>query len=297
MVFRSLFGVITLQVATAILASVFFVVGFIVMGVNVFSYEKRDIEPDAWPVNLILVWVFVLLMNITGWFMFLSSYIPSRPLCYVSMVCITLIVVYWGTLTIISFINHPSDVRRVCVGYRCAESFWLGSFKFRSHPFFRTDLTYIPHQIRPFLPKPINRRKFLEFEEEFEISNTNLHSAPSIRDKDIKEDLNHNDYNHSSNSRVVESLGMKKRVKKASDYLSDNPEADAATNSPNTDVDGLYKLGPAFLGAVVFALVNLLFFVLSIVTVWAYSQELKWINPRERCYQTPEQCYEMSTIS
>lgn len=287
MVFRSLFGVITLQVATAILATVFFVVGFLVMGVNVFSYEKRDIEPDAWPVNLMLVWAFVLAMNITGWFMFLSSYIPSRPLCYVSMSCITLIVVYWGTLTIISFINHPSDVRLVCVGYRCAETFWLGSFKFRSHPFFRAGLfsldpdeSALPHIIRPFLPKPINRRKFLEFQD-IEISNAN-------------------DYNHSSNSRVVESLGMKKRMKKAYDHLSDNqydnPEEDATTNSPNTDVNGLYKVGGAFVGAVVFALVNLLFFVLTMVTVWAYSQELKLINPRDKCYQTPEQCYEMSSI-
>lgn len=343
MAFRSLFGVITLQVATAILATVFFLVGFLVMGVNVFSYEKRDVEPDSWPVNLTLVWVFVFLTNVTGWFMFMSSYLPSRPLCYVAMFFITLIVVYWGTLTVISFVNHPTHVRRVCVGYRCAESFWLGSFKFRSHPFFGADVsslvpdeTDIPRPIRPFLHKLINRRNLIlqlaqrettdesvvdgsaNGESEFStaqnssktkvkktrFSNTNLQIASSIQDKDIKEDSNHNYYNYSpSNLRVVESLGMKKMMR-TYDYLSDdhqydNPEGDATTNDPDTsskDVGELYETGRAFVGAVVFALVNIMFFVLSMVTVWAFSQELKWINPREKRYQTPTRCYEMSSI-
>lgn len=334
MAFRSLFGVITLQVATAILATVFFLVGFLVMGVNVFSYEKRDVEPDSWPVNLTLVWVFVFLTNMTGWFMFMSSYLPSRPLCYVAMFFITLIVVYWGTLTVISFVNHPTLVRRVCVGYRCAESFWLGSFKFRSHPFFGADVsslvpdeTDVPHPIRPFL---INRRNIIlqlaqrettdksvvdgsaNGEPEFStaqnsskrFSNTNLQIASSFRDKDIKEDSNHNDYNYSpSNSRVVDNLGMKKMMRMydflSDDHQYDNPEGDATTNDPDTsskDVGDLYETGRAFVGAVVFALVNMMFFVLSMVTVWAFSQELKWINPREKRYQTPTQCYEMSSI-
>lgn len=340
MAFRSLFGVITLQVATAILATVFFLVGFLVMGVNVFSSEKRDVEPDSWPVNLTLVWIFVFLTNVTGWFMFMSSYLPSRPLCYVAMFFITLIVVYWGTLTVISFVNHPTHVRRVCVGYRCAESFWLGSFKFRAHPFFGADVsslvpdeTDVPHPIRPFL---INRRNLVlqlaqrETTDESVVdgsaygeselstsqnssktkvktkrfSNTNLQIASSIRDKNIKEVSNHNYYNYSpSNSRVVESLGMKK-IMRTYEYLSDdhqydNPEGDATTNDPDTspkDVGELYETGRAFVGAVVFALVNIMFFVLSMVTVWAFSQELKWINPREKRYQTPAQCYEMSSI-
>lgn len=329
MLFRYLFGVVTLQIATTILSAVFFVIGFLVLGVNVFTYEKH-VQND-WPIDLVIVLFFVFLMFATGSLMFISSFIASRKLCFISMLFIVLVHVYWAVLTSVSFMNNFSDIRKVCVEDRCPESFWLANLRYRlrSNKVFvfssDEDDIIVPKSIlvsqidrqKPLVgtyttktdrSTPINNHsaKILfkssaiespsrQTSETKRFINTKLHRMLSVRNKESETGVN---------KTLLPSLVPERKMKKSQnnpvsypdyDYITeDGYDNTKSTDSPKPSKDnnasgGSYKIGKAFVGAVFFGVVNFVFFVFALVVVWSYAIELKWFNPKAQSYQTPSQ--------
>uniref|UniRef100_A0A1B6F6Y1 Uncharacterized protein n=1 Tax=Cuerna arida TaxID=1464854 RepID=A0A1B6F6Y1_9HEMI len=120
---------LTLQVGTAILASVFFAIAFLVAAVNIFDFHNHP--NNEFPIPLILIVGFAVLMVVSGIIMFLAAYQESRTLCMVAVISVVLLTTYWVVLCCFSFANRPKDLRRVCIYHRCAESFWLADLRYK----------------------------------------------------------------------------------------------------------------------------------------------------------------------
>lgn len=123
-------GLLTLQVGVAVLAAVFFALAGAILAANVFDYYNAY---GGWPLNLILLIIFVVGLILAGIIMFSSSYSESRTMALSAMILVIILLCYWLVLSCFSFASDPDHLNNICIHSRCPESFWLANLGYRNN--------------------------------------------------------------------------------------------------------------------------------------------------------------------
>lgn len=131
---------LSIQIGCAIVATGFLITAALTFGVIIFHYTQHT--NNSWPVDRFIICIFVALMVVVGILIFVAAYKESKILFLVALAVIVLLLVCWLVLTIFSFVNHPTDIRRLCIESRCSESFWLASLQYTTE---HTDPTEDPY--------------------------------------------------------------------------------------------------------------------------------------------------------
>lgn len=121
---------VTLQVGVAVLSASFFTMSAAILATNVFSYGLKT--GHTWPVNLILVIIFVILLVTAASLTIASAHTESRLLAITSSVAIAVLTCYWIILCGFSFAGDSEAVDAVCIDERCPESLWIANLKYRN---------------------------------------------------------------------------------------------------------------------------------------------------------------------
>lgn len=121
---------VTLQVGVAVLSASFFTMSAAILATNVFSYGLKT--GHTWPVNLILVIVFVIWLVTAASLTIASAHTESRSLAITSSVAIAVLTCYWIILCGVSFTGDSEAVDAVCIEDRCPESLWIANLKYRN---------------------------------------------------------------------------------------------------------------------------------------------------------------------
>lgn len=123
-------GLLTLQVGVAVLSAVFFTLSSVILAANLFNYSMHS--DYSWPVNLILVIVFVIGLVLAALLMFASSYGETRSLAIIALIVIVVLMCYWIILSCFSFASNLNHVNAVCVDSRCPETLWIANLVYRN---------------------------------------------------------------------------------------------------------------------------------------------------------------------
>lgn len=121
---------VTLQVGVAVLSASFFTMSAAILATNVFSYGLKT--GYTWPVNLILVIIFVIWLVTAASLTIASAHTENRSLAITSSVAIAVLTCYWIILCGFSFAGDSEAVDAVCIDERCPESLWIANLKYRS---------------------------------------------------------------------------------------------------------------------------------------------------------------------
>lgn len=121
---------VTLQVGVAVLSASFFTMSAAILATNVFSYGLKT--GSTWPVNLILVIIFVIWLVTAASLTIASAHTESRLLAITSSVAIAVLTCYWIILCGFSFAGDSEAVDAVCIDERCPESLWIANLKYRN---------------------------------------------------------------------------------------------------------------------------------------------------------------------
>lgn len=121
---------VTLQVGVAVLSASFFTMSAAILATNVFSYGLKT--GYTWPVNLILVIIFVIWLVTAASLTIASAHTERRSLAITSSVAIAVLTCYWIILCGFSFAGDSEAVDAVCIDERCPESLWIANLKYRN---------------------------------------------------------------------------------------------------------------------------------------------------------------------
>lgn len=123
-------GLLTLQVGVAVLSAVFLTLSSVILAANLFNYSMHI--DYSWPVNLILVIIFVIGLVVVALLMFASSYGETRSLAIIALVVLVVLMCYWIILSCFSFASNLHHVNAVCINARCPETLWLANLMYRN---------------------------------------------------------------------------------------------------------------------------------------------------------------------
>lgn len=121
---------VTLQVGVAVLSAAFFTMSAAILATNVFSYGLKT--GYTWPVNLILVIIFVIWLVTAASLTTASAHAENRSLAIISSVVIAILTCYWIILCGFSFAGGTEAVAAVCIDDRCPETLWIANLKYRN---------------------------------------------------------------------------------------------------------------------------------------------------------------------
>lgn len=123
-------GLVTLQVGVAVLSAAFFTMSAAILATNVFNYSLKT--GYTWPVNLILLTIFVIGLVTAASLTIASAHSESRSLAIISSAAIVVLTCYWIILCGFSFFSELDDVDALCIDTRCPETLWIANLNYRN---------------------------------------------------------------------------------------------------------------------------------------------------------------------